>query len=342
MYSYDQIKSVHLEVTEKCQSGCALCGRYDKDGNLNQNLKLSELSLADVRKIFPKEFVKQLDRIYMCGNFGDPIVAQDTLEIFEYFRYSNVNIGLDMHTNGGARSSQWWKDLASIFYNQKSHVTFSIDGLQDTNHIYRRGVVWDNIVNAATSFIGAGGTAHWNFIVFKHNEHQVEQARELADKLGFKKFVAKKSARFSNYRSYDYLLPPTNPNYLNLNVKLNQHIDQTYGSYQNFLDKTPINCRVKRQKEIYISAEGLVLPCCWTAGALYNKSKITESEIFKVIKNIDAIDAKKSSIKQVIDSGIFNQIEKTWSQGSMSEGRLDTCARYCSKEYDFFADQFTQ
>lgn len=341
MYKYKEIKTVHLEITEKCQSGCALCGRYDKNGKVNSNLKMSELTLADCKIIFPKSFIKQLDRMYMCGNFGDPIIASDTLEVFEYFRYSNTSMGLNMHTNGGARNSQWWKDLASLFYTSDSYTTFSIDGLQDTNHIYRRGVVWDNIINAASSYIQAGGNAVWSFIVFKHNEHQVEEARKLSEKMGFKRFVVKKSSRFTAYRKYDYLQPPSNPLYLNLNLNINNQINDRYGSYDNFLDQTGVSCKVKKEKSLYVSAEGLIFPCCWTAGNMFdNKTKVEDTPLFGIIKDFNNINAKKLSMEEILNGNIFEDIEKTWSLNSRSEGKLDVCVRNCSKEYDFFNDQF--
>ena len=41
-----------------------------------------------------------------------------------------------------------------------------------------------------------GGIAQWDYIVFKHNEHQVEEARKLSKELGFFEFQIKKTSRF--------------------------------------------------------------------------------------------------------------------------------------------------
>jgi ubiquinone/menaquinone biosynthesis C-methylase UbiE len=46
------------------------------------------------------------------------------------------------------------------------------------------------------AFIAAGGRARWDFLIFEHNQHQVEEAEALATKWGFEKFVAKKTGRF--------------------------------------------------------------------------------------------------------------------------------------------------
>ena len=48
----------------------------------------------------------------------------------------------------------------------------------------------------AKAFINAGGIARWDFIAFAHNEHQIEEAKALAEQMGFVKFRYKKSNRY--------------------------------------------------------------------------------------------------------------------------------------------------
>ena len=139
MYELKDIKVVHLEVTQNCQAACPMCERNIRGEGLNPHLNLDELNLQDCKQIFTPSFIKQLDSMYMCGNYGDPIIAKDTLEIFRYFRNNNPDIWLSMNTNAGARSETWWYDLAQIF-GRNGRVIFSVDGLEDTNHIYRQNV----------------------------------------------------------------------------------------------------------------------------------------------------------------------------------------------------------
>ena len=89
MYNYNEIKTIHLEVTQNCQASCPMCDRNMNGEGINPHINLDELSLVDCMNIFSPQFVKQLDTMYMCGNLGDPIVARDTLEIFRYFRKHN-------------------------------------------------------------------------------------------------------------------------------------------------------------------------------------------------------------------------------------------------------------
>jgi len=95
----------------------------------------------------------------------------------------------------GAKNEEWWKELAGVF-GRMGAVIFSVDGLADTNHIYRQNVVWDNVERSMRAFTAAGGRGRWDFLIFEHNQHQVDEAEELSQTMGFEKFVAKKTGRF--------------------------------------------------------------------------------------------------------------------------------------------------
>ena len=142
MYPYGSIRQVHLELTDKCNAACPQCARSDHGGPINPQLPLTELSLPDVKSIFAEEFVAQLNRLYACGNYGDPIVALECAEIFGYFRSCNPKIKLGIHTNGGTRSVAFWQRLGRLMPKGLGYVRFGIDGLEDTNHLYRRNVRW--------------------------------------------------------------------------------------------------------------------------------------------------------------------------------------------------------
>ena len=128
MYAYNDIKTIHLEITQKCQAACPMCDRNMNGEGINPHINLDELTLEDCKKIFTPDFIKQLETMYMCGNLGDPIVATDTLEVFKYFREHNPNIWLSMNTNAGAKKPEWWEELAKVF-GKKGNVIFSVDGL---------------------------------------------------------------------------------------------------------------------------------------------------------------------------------------------------------------------
>ena len=135
MYSIDKIKDVHLELTSKCQARCPMCPRRINGGPINPLISLSEISLDTFKEWFPERFLKQLNSLFMCGNLGDPIIAQDCLEILQYIKGINPNIKLSMHTNGSARDIEWWQDLAKT----GTRVVFGIDGIGEKHSVYRIG-----------------------------------------------------------------------------------------------------------------------------------------------------------------------------------------------------------
>ena len=387
LYRYTDIKTVHLEVTDKCNAACPMCARNINGGEDNPQLPDVELSVDDVMTMFPVDFVKQLDRMYMCGNYGDPIAAKDTLEIFQYFRKHNPKMTLSLHTNGSAKSTDWWNQLATIL-GSKGYVVFSVDGLEDTNHLYRQNTVFSKIMTNARAFISAGGRARWDHIVFAHNEHQVELAETLANKMGFEKFQFKKSARFfsnasgvtkemhqsANRKGLTTLLqPPTNPKYRNSALKELSKIASTTNevkflpskvadldsilgkqvfhleaekksAMEKYWDTSEIKCKVAEEKSIYISAEGIVQPCCWTAGQMYVWYwEPKTSQIWDLINRVgkDNLNAKITPLQNIVD-GLFFQdlIPDSWNKASCAEGKLAVCAKTCGGKYDAFMEQF--
>lgn len=329
---------VHFEPTQQCQAACPMCDRNMNGGDVNPYLKNATLTLEETKELFPKEFVQQLNYLYMCGNHGDPILAPDAADMMEYFRECNPYMKLAMTTNGGARKEDFWEKLAA---NDVS-VNFSVDGLEDTNHLYRQGVVWKNVENSIDAFTSAGGKADWTFLVFNYNEHQVEDARRYSNLLGVQNFIVKKSGRYLTADSKrkeahqavfrgnltTLLSQPTQEKYRNKELQKDIDIEKVLESR--------IAPKCVDKKEIYVSAEGFVFPCCWTHGQMYKWYLPKESaEIWDHI-NAHEIDAKKTSIKEVVDGGFFKSISDTWDK----ENKLKVCSMKCNKLWDPFTAQW--
>jgi MoaA/NifB/PqqE/SkfB family radical SAM enzyme len=360
LYKYLDLKTVHLEITSKCNARCPMCLRTVCGGQDNPQLPLVELSLGDIKKIFPVEFVAQLSRMFMCGNYGDPIIAKDTLPAFQYFREHNPDIRLDMFTNGSARSEDFWRELARVI----DTVHFSVDGLEDTNHLYRKGTHFPTIMRNVRAYLDAGGQAVWDFIVFRHNEHQIEEARALSKELGFKSFNLKKTGRFfSNVKmeakdqqvvfnrkgEVDYYLEmPQDPEYHNPALLKEKALVKKYGSLENYLDQTPVKCKVSQEKSIYISAEGHAFPCCWTANQLYPwYYPAKKSYMWKILDQLegglDGLNAKHASLESIVNGPFFQEIiTSSWDKKSIKDGKPKCCAKTCGTEFDPFNAQFAK
>lgn len=246
VFNFSNIRVVHLEPTTNCNAACPQCLRT------RTTFAEGELSLNDIKVIFTSDVLLQLEKIYMCGNYGDPAAAKETLEMFEYFKSINSNITIGMNSNGGLRSTYWWRRLAEIMSGSKDYVVFSIDGLSDTNHIYRQNVRWSKLMNNVQAFINNGGNAHWDMLVFDHNKHQIQDIRNFAKELGFKWFRAKVSRRFKRF-PVEGLSKPLN-------------------FIENKIETGKIKCNALIENSMYIDAHGRFIPCCWQAEGNYQNN----------------------------------------------------------------------
>lgn len=326
MYKLDQIRAIHLEITSKCQARCPMCPRRINGGLLNPFIDLTEITLEQFKDWFSVNFIKQLNHLSMCGNLGDPIIAKDTLEIFKHLRTNNAEMTLVMHTNGSARTPEWFEELALL----QVKIIFGIDGLEDTHHLYRIDTDWKKIINNATAFINAGGDARWDMLAFQHNEHQIDQCRVLSHELGFKDFYVKHTSRFKDGKLHvldelgktQYILYPTS--------KSNVMISKVLNAEKDVLPS--IHCKAKKDNQMYVSAEGTITPCCWLD--LQSMPPTQDSRI----QYLDTMgrwpNLHQQTLNEIFNSGYFDQIESSWTTCGIKE-----CSKQCGK-FDKLGEQF--
>ncbi len=232
------VKVLHIEPTDVCQAACPLCAR-ETDQDFRKD-RQHHLDMYKIMKVFDADRIEQLDKMFMCGIYGDPAAGKYTLNIYREFRKINKNIVLGMNTNGALQNTLWWHELGRIFNQPQDYVVFSIDGLEDTNSVYRKNVSWHKLMQNIQAFVEAGGRAHWDMLVYRHNQHQIDTAEQLARDMGFKWFRAKVSKRGFTDRleaPIGWELPPSTT--------------------------TAIKCHALDEQSIYIDAQGNLSPCCW-------------------------------------------------------------------------------
>ena len=135
--------SFHIEPTSKCTLECPLCDRtwfYETFKKRN----LHEINIEHL-----VEFVGTNAKINMCGNNGDPIYHSRFLDLC--IRLKDNNCKISITTNGSSKTKSWWKKLNSIL-DENDILQFSIDGLEDTNHLDRKNAKWNSIMNGIGVF----------------------------------------------------------------------------------------------------------------------------------------------------------------------------------------------
>ena len=200
------------------------------------------MTIGHIQRHFSDRRIKSLDKVFMCGNYGDPAAGAYTGDIYKWVRQLNPTVTLGMNSNGAIQNTFWWHEIGRMFNQPRDYVVFSIDGLEDTNSVYRKGVSWTKLMQNSQAFIEAGGSAHWDMLIYQHNEHQVDECEQLARDMGFRWFRAKVSKRPLIGR----LEWPRN--------------------YQAHSFEGAIKCHAQQEKSAYIDARGNLSPCCWIGG----------------------------------------------------------------------------
>jgi sulfatase maturation enzyme AslB (radical SAM superfamily) len=310
-----------------------MCVRNYRGYDYNSGYPLTELSLADIKKILPPEFLKQIKRIVFNGNLGDFGLAKDGVEIVKYLVDNQVPL-ININTNGSMRTPDWWAQFALPGVK----IGFALDGLADTHSLYRQDTDWNTVIKNAQALIAAGGQAIWRFIPFDHNRHQEEACKQLANELGFISFVNIGQGRdrgpvYNRDGSFSHWIgdrrtgesseaPP-------IEAMLESHItwfNSTTIKHPKDTDGLVIGCNHMRQKELYLAADGTVYPCCYLGfypGTMHQPG----NEQLKLL--VQGNNALEYPLEDCIKW--FDQVEKTWDQPNIANGRLYACVHACGQ-----------
>lgn len=239
--------SFHIETTSKCTLECPLC---DRTWFFNK-FKKRKIHEIDVDHLV--SFVPRGSDILLCGNNGDPIYHSDFHRLCAKLKEKKCRIRIT--TNGSFRDRDWWASLAKVL-DKKDIIKFSIDGLEDTNHIYRKNSDWDSIMHAISILRSHKIRLVWKFIVFKHNQHQIQDARNLSSNLGFERFVLEKSDR---WLESDNMMPEA------------KYVDKFFEHQKKVLSDNEYRSEMKPKclkdgaptNDLFIDSEGDFYPCCW-------------------------------------------------------------------------------
>ncbi len=277
------IDTLHIELTNKCNLKCTMCPRTR--GGINEIKDLD-------RRAFKNLDLDTFRRVLIVGCLGDALYYPFINQFLLYAKTVNENIEIIFGTNGTGRSKKWWSKLPT-YLPEKHKVMFALDGTDnETLNNYRVGSNYDKVVQNMRTFIDSGGSAEWQFILFRHNEHQVEHARELA-----KEYGATFALRSSYYYSDDYKLG-LRPKNIKVTTQVEQSVRKVGGN---------IVCRIEDSNEIFVDSFGRIMPCCLIAPRVDVASKLTRGVIFNV---------NDHSIRKCISDHYLNGILKKANQSS--------------------------
>lgn len=338
MIEYNNIKELHLELATLCNAACPQCPRNFNGYPHNDGYPETAMTLEQAKTMFKPDFVKQLRAILINGNFGDIVMCPEGADIVEYFKECNPALAITISTNGGARETDFWVRLAKA----GTEITFCIDGVESTHSLYRQNTLWKTVIKNAQIFIGAGGHAIWKTIKFKHNEHEIEEMKQLRVDLGFKGFELITVGRdtgpvFNKNKELTHVLGdytgPTDWQTLFIDQRSEERTVENTAPRFN-LDETEVDlsdCDTLVHDRIYVAANGEVAPCCFTGFypatfGKYSYMQAVNSQLIPLIENNNALEHPLEETVQW-----FKKIEEKWKIDTYSNGRLLVCDEFCGK-----------
>lgn len=296
MWSSDTVEWIDIELTSFCNIDCPGCFRQVKNSKVNNILNKEFISFEQLTRWITKEEFPNLNLINFCGSIDEPTLHPEILKIVNHFsKISNINIS----TNGSTKTKKFWKTLGEYGVS----TFFGIDGVdQESLEKYRIGSNFKKVQENFRSFIRAGGHATWQFIVFEHNQHLLEEAKKISKHEGFKHFRTIYSHREGNEEK-----------------KVNRK------------EEHEIVCKYGNQKRLFLSHTGALLPCCFFNSEFLqtyagNEPKTMFDHAYEKTGGVLFNNLKYISATEIIDGDLFNEIVNSWKTKPM-----ERCWNTCKK-----------
>ncbi len=170
-----------IDPSSRCSLRCPLCPTGQRRGTR----PAVNMSMDRFRKVIDS-LGPWLIHMDMC-NWGEPLMNESIFDMVSYAKRYLIHIKID--TNMTVLSDESAEKLVSSGLDR---VILSVDGVtQETYGIYRKGgdikKVFDNIRLLAEKRAEVSSDKpflEWQFLVFRHNQHEIERAREIAPELG--------------------------------------------------------------------------------------------------------------------------------------------------------------
>jgi radical SAM protein with 4Fe4S-binding SPASM domain len=272
--------SISMEPTTSCNLRCPECP---------SGLRSFSRPTGMLDKSFFEKTIDELAShlLYLTFYFqGEPYLNSDFLEMVKYASAKNIYTATSTNAH--------YLDDENARRTVKSgldRLIISIDGTtQETYEQYRIGGSLDKVLYGARNVVEwkkklRSKTPHliFQFLVVRHNEHQVEEVKALAKGIGVNE-VAFKTAQIYDYENGSDLIP----------------VNEKYSRYKKENNKWSIKNKLfnhcwKMWHSCVITWDGKIVPCCFDKDALHTLGSLEQNN-FKEIWQSESYNHFRSSL----------------------------------------------
>lgn len=251
-------RKIGLDASTACQLRCPTCP--NSSGKIKETLGTGFLRFSDFKKVIDENpFVSQIE----LSNWGEVFLNKDLAKMLPYAYKKNVALSAGF----GANLNNVSEDIPEMLVRYRfREISCSIDGArQETYQLYRRNGNFSDVINNIkkinrfkAEYHSPQPVLHWQFIIFGHNEHEIQAARQMALDLNMQ-FSLKLSwddlyeqEVFSPDRDYELIAKETG-----LGVGNRRDFRRKYGREYLLAD-----CCLGLWRQPQINFDGRVLGCC--------------------------------------------------------------------------------
>lgn len=353
----EDIKELHVEITNNCNAACPMCARNIFGQGNRPGRGISDWTVEEIHKVFDKNVLPNLKYVYFCGTHGDPLAAKNVFEAIKAAK--DLGAGMEMFTNGSLKTESWWRQLCNIL-DERDRITFSVDGIE-TNHLYRQKTNIDKIMKHMKICCESKVKVRWDFLAFKHNEHEYEACQKLAKSMGVDNFRLRRTARFDVFKTRfpvlndaqeitHFLEPPdredlrhpslkemgeiANKLYdgdfdINLNDDTIKQFFPPDRTHYKYVDRELpakdycISCIYQEAKKMYVNSRLEVHPCCYISDEYENWKTLAKGQL---PYPIGELSLKDKTWNEILNHDFFkNDLEKSWTGDNVIPRCIRTC-----------------
>ena len=342
------LHTVHVEITNKCNAKCPGCERHNTpNGEVHPELLMNptEYSVDDFKNYFSNETIYKKE-FYFGGTVDEPLMNKNVVDISEHILSNGGRVTIE--TNTGANTVETFTRLGKLSkqYDNKLHMLFSVDGMENTNHLYRVNVKWPKVIENMKAYSSTEGSCTWQYLVFDHNYDDIEEAKKLAKELDIElilrqnvrntkpwisisksknKETKKIETKTFKVKSTDKF---THPELKNEKDRIKLQVLQEDKKVDIFKETKNIHCRMVHSGEVFIAWDKRVWPCCWFASDSFARYKYFDKLDQEFGKDWNSL--ANHSLQQVLDHKYYATIlEQSWNNPEFKDYYYPFCYRKC-------------
>jgi radical SAM protein with 4Fe4S-binding SPASM domain len=255
-----------VEPTNFCNLKCPLCP--SGNGEMTRPRGMMEL------KYFEKVLVEQADHLLllMLWNQGEPFMNKHLTDMIRIATAHNV----PTLTSTNVHYIKTPEMAEEIVHSGLSEIIVSLDGVTPESYVkYRVGGDFDRVLDGIRLLVSAKKklgkkhpVVHLQFIIMKHNEHEIEAARKMSRELGVDRLSLKTAQVYSDEDARTYL--PT---------------DESLSRYTYDAPKLATKSKIKNTcRHLWYSTvvnwDGAVSPCCFDKDVHYGLGHAAKEQSF--------------------------------------------------------------